>query len=193
MPEWIKHGARVSRHWIELGAGWGRHGKVGRGKSLFACFFSFSSFVRRFHPEAKLARLSMNLSVVSHYAWHGNYFHLQTRRGRGYMNGRFSACTLAASDESENSFRTTSRRTTASPGLLSLQQVPSIDTKSWRLVAIPLRQSRWKRWLAIGGAAEALGANLRCRACRLGFPGRGACGVLCGRPWARASRGIGQC
>ncbi|PTB44543.1 uncharacterized protein TrAFT101_003091 [Trichoderma asperellum] len=22
--------------------------------------------------------------------------------------------------------------------------------QSWRLVAIPLRQSRWKRWLAIG-------------------------------------------
>lgn len=44
---------------------------------------------------------------------------------------------------------------------------------SWRLVAIPLRQSRWKRWLAIGGAAEALGANLRCRACRLGWQGEG--------------------
>lgn len=53
--------------------------------------------------------------------------------------------------------------------------------QSWRLVAIPLRQSRWKRWLAIGGAAEALGANLRCRACRLGLPGRGG-GVELLRP-----------
>lgn len=63
------------------------------GEKVSLLSFFFSSFVRWFHPEAKLARLSMNLSVVSHYAWHGNYFHLQTRRGRGYMNGLFSACT----------------------------------------------------------------------------------------------------
>lgn len=63
--------------------------------------------------------------------------------------------------------------------------------QSWRLVAIPLRQSRWKRWLAIGGAAEALGANLRCRACRLGSQGEGVWSLA--TAMARASRGIGQC
>lgn len=33
--------------------------------------------------------------------------------------------------------------------------------------------SWWKRWLAACGAAGALGANLRCRACRLGSQGGG--------------------
>lgn len=74
-------------------------------------------------------------------------------------------------------------RTTASLVLLVLQQVPGLNTEKAGLVAIPLRQSRWKRWLAIGGAAEALGANLRCRACRLGYPGRGACGVSAAGHW----------
>lgn len=81
MPEWINMVEALAVIGYKLSAEWGHYGKVGRGKSLFCFLYFLSSFVRRFHPKAKLARLSMNLSVVSHYAWHGNYFHLQRAKG----------------------------------------------------------------------------------------------------------------
>lgn len=54
--------------------------------------------------------------------------------------------------------------------------------------------SWWKRWLAACGAAGALGANLRCRACRLGSQGGGGVSLeFVLLALARASRGIDQC
>lgn len=63
-----------------------------------------------------------------------------------------------------------------SPSSSQQPQVPISMGHSFPPAQFFFSLSWWKRWLAGCGAAGALGANLRCRACRLGSQGGG--GVL---------------